>query len=202
LPLPTRQRRPGYISLLVVLVVGLAAVGGYLYTQAGRKVPVVVVVSQVPAGQVVARSDLSTVEVAGSVRAIAGANLSSAVGKVAAVTLLPGMLLQRSMIADGQLIAPGQAQVGVAVAAGNLPADGLSPGDAVQVLGVPPAASAASDADPVARVLAPAATVFAAQADPGRPGGFLVTLVVTTGQARAIAAAGAVGRVALVRVSS
>ena len=35
--LPTRQRRPGYIALLVVLVIGLGLAGGFLYTSAGSK---------------------------------------------------------------------------------------------------------------------------------------------------------------------
>ena len=51
--LPTRQRRPGYIALAVVLIVGLAALGGYWYSQAGRKAPVVVVIRDVPAGHVI-----------------------------------------------------------------------------------------------------------------------------------------------------
>ena len=38
LTLSKRERRPGYIALLVLLVVGLAAVGGWLYTTAGQKV--------------------------------------------------------------------------------------------------------------------------------------------------------------------
>src|ERR1700712_1913818 len=65
LTLSKRERRPGYIALLVLLVVGLAAVGGWLYTTAGQKVAVVVVVRDVPVGQTISRLDLSTVEVAG-----------------------------------------------------------------------------------------------------------------------------------------
>ena len=42
--LPTRERRPGYIALLVALIVGVAAIGAVLYSKAGAKTPVVVVV--------------------------------------------------------------------------------------------------------------------------------------------------------------
>ena len=42
-PLPTRERKPGYVALAVLLIVGLAALFGYLYQQAGSKSPVVVV---------------------------------------------------------------------------------------------------------------------------------------------------------------
>ncbi len=93
LTLSKRERRPGYIALLVLLVVGLAAIGGWLYTTAGQKVAVVVVVRDVPVGQTVSRLDLSTAEVAGDVTAIAGTRLDTAVGQRAAVELLPGTLL-------------------------------------------------------------------------------------------------------------
>ena len=70
--LPTRERRPGYIALLVALIVGLAAVGGVLYSKAGAKTQVVVVVHEVATGHPVQRADLGTVAVAGDVTAIAG----------------------------------------------------------------------------------------------------------------------------------
>lgn len=201
LPLPTRHRRPGYLALAVLLIVGLGAVGGYLYVQAGKKVPVVVVVAEVPVGHVIERSDLSTVEVAGDVTAIAGEHLDSVVGQTATVTLLPGMLMQRSMIAAGSQLAAGQAEVGISAPAGSLPADGLSPGDTVQVIGLPDANSSSTStqvAQP--RVLADRAAVFACIPNPSQPGGFLVTLVVDQGVAAQIAAANAASRVALVVV--
>ena len=55
-PLPLRQKRPGYAALAIVLIVGLAAVGAYFYSQAGKKVPVVVVVTDVPAGHKIQRA--------------------------------------------------------------------------------------------------------------------------------------------------
>ena len=78
-----------------VLVIGIGAAFGYLYSSAGSKEPVVVVTAPVAVGEVIDRSDLSTVDVAGDLTAIAGANLNSVVGERAAVALLPGTLLQR-----------------------------------------------------------------------------------------------------------
>ena len=127
-PLPTRQRRTGWTALGAVLVIGIGAAFGYLYSSAGSKEPVVVVTAPVAVGEVIARSDLSTVDVAGDITAIAGANLESVVGERAAVALLPGTLLQRSMVTDADPIPAGQVQVGVAVKGGQLPADGLVPG--------------------------------------------------------------------------
>lgn len=201
LPLPVRRRRPGYLALAVLLIVGLGAVGGYLYLQAGKKVPVVVVVAEVPVGHVIQRSDVSTVDVAGDVTAIAGEHLGSVVGQTATVTLLPGMLLQRSMIAAGTLLAAGQAEVGISAVAGSLPADGLSPGDTVEVVGLRDRTGSSPSADDQQpQVLAARATVFACVANPSQPGGFLVTLVVDQGIAAQIAAANSAGRVALVVV--
>ncbi len=198
-PLPTRQRRAGWTALGGVLVIGIAAAFGYLYSSAGSKEPVVVVTAPVAVGEVIARSDLSTVDVAGDITAIAGANLESVVGERAAVALLPGTLLQRSMVTDADPIPTGMAQVGVAVKGGQLPADGLVPGDRVQVLALPgQVAGAGNPAAPT--VLVDAAVVFAAHQDPTQPGTTLLTLVVPADVAPAIAAASATGAAAVVKV--
>lgn len=199
-PLPTRQRRPGWVALGVVLVVGLAGVFAFLYSTAGQKVPVVVVSAPVPVGQVITRSDLSTVEVAGDITAVAAANLDSLVGQRAAVGLLPGTVLQRSMLTQVDPIPAGSVQVGVAVRGGQLPAHGVLPGDEVLVLRLP--AQAAGDAVAAPTVLSPRARVFAALADPVQPGGLLVTVLVPAEQAAAVAAASGAGAAALVKVAA
>jgi hypothetical protein len=203
LSLSKRQRRPGYVALLVLLVVGLAAVGGWLYTTAGKKAAVVVVVRDIPVGQTISRLDLSTVEVAGEVTAIAGTRLDTAVGQRAAVELLPGTLLQRAMLASGPVLDPGQAKVGVAVKGGQLPADGLTPGDVVQVLRLPSQQQQTTTgaAAPTPLVLAKA-TVFSAKVDPAQAGGYLITVTVPADQAPAVAAASGAGLAALVQVGS
>ena len=196
--LPTRQRRPGWTALALTLIVAFAAIGAWLYSSAGAKTAVVVVVRQVPAGHLIAREDVSTVAVAGAVTAIEGQNLESVVGQVAAVPLLPNMLLQRSMITTERALAPTQAQVGVAVRSGQIPADGLAPGDAVTVVELP-ATGAPESA--TASVLVDRATVFAVRDDPALAGGTLLTLVVPAERAMAVAAASGAGRAALIRVA-
>jgi hypothetical protein len=197
-PLPTRERRPGYIALAVALIVGLAAVGAYLYTQAGSKTPVVVVINRVAVGHVIERSDLSTASVAGDITAIAGSNLDSVVGQTAAVTLLPHTLLQRSMVASASTLPAGKALVGVAVGPGQIPADGLNVGDTVEVISLP--AKSTSGASTVGTILATAATVYASVDNPASQGGTVLTLQVASGAAPAIAAASNASSVALVRV--
>lgn len=196
--LPTRQRRPGWTALALTLIVAFAAIGAWLYSSAGAKTAVVVVVRKVPAGHLIERADVSTVAVAGAVTAIASQNVESVVGEVAAVPLLPNMLLQRSMITTEPALAPTQAQVGVAVRSGQIPADGLAPGDAVTVVELPATGAPEST---TASVLVDRATVFAARDDPALAGGTLLTLVVPAERAVAVAAASGAGRAALIRVA-
>lgn len=199
--LPTRQRRPGWTALAVALIGACAALGALLYVRAGAKTPVVVVVAEVPAGHVLARADLSTVAVSGGVTAIAGQNLDSVVGQTAAVHLLPNMLLQRSMISADPGLSGTEAAVGVVVRSGQIPADGLRPGDTVEVVALP-AAGAASGTAATARVIVAAARVDAFRADPAQTGGNLITLIVPRSSSTAVAAASGSGRIALIEVSA
>lgn len=198
--LPVRQRRPGYVALALMLIIGFAALGGYLYMQAGAKTAVVVVVADVPQGHVIERADLSTVAVAGGVTAIAADHLDSVVGATAAVHLLPNMLLQRSMVAAGAGLAVNQAQVGVVVKAGQIPADGLAPGDTVEVVAVPPAAASGALGTP--QILVEQARVFASRPDAAQSGNTLLTLLVPRSSATAVASASAAGQISLIRVAA
>jgi hypothetical protein len=197
MPLPTRERRPGYVALAVALIVGFAAVGAFLYVRAGAKTLVVVVVAQVPAGHVIARSDLSSVAVAGGVTAIAAEHVDSVVGQAAAVQLLPNMLLQRSMVATTGGLSALQAGVGVVVKSGQIPADGLAAGDTVEVVRLPPTNASVPGA---AQVLVMQAEVYASRADPAQAGGTLLTLVVPLDWATSVAAASGAGLIALIKV--
>ena len=182
----------------VLLIAGLGAAFGYLYTTAGEKVPVVVVTSAVSVGEVIERADLSTVDVAGDITAIAGANLESVVGERAAVALLPNTVLQRSMVTDVDPTPAGMVQVGVAVKGGQIPADGLMPGDAVQVLRLPVAAN--TGVPTVPEVVVSKATVYSSLPDPVQAGATLLTLLVPAEQAAAVAGASGAGAAALVKV--
>lgn len=201
-PLPVRQRRPGLAALTLVVIVGLAAVAGYLYEQAGAKTPVVVLARQVPQGHPITRADLSTVAVAGGISAVAASGLDAVVGMRAEVDLLPGTVLQRSMVSDTPLLAASKAHVGVAVGPGQLPADGLEPGDTVQVLQLASAsASGAADAPAGPVVVASRADVYSVRGDVAEAGGALLTLVVPRAAAPQVAAASAAEQVALIQVS-
>ena len=139
-------------------------------------------------------------DVAGDITAIAGANLESVVGERAAVALLPGTLLQRSMVTDADPIPAGMAQVGVAVKGGQLPADGLVPGDRVQVLRLPGQAAGAGDPGRTNGAGRPARRCSPPTRTRRQPGTTLLTLVVPADAAPAVAAASATGAAAVVKV--
>lgn len=200
-PLPVRERQPGRILLLVALVVGLAAVGGYVHARAGHKKPVVVVARDVPAGHSITRADLTTELAAGDLSTISKGQLDSVVGQTAVVHLMPHMLLQSSMITTAAPLSADQAQVGVSVPAGELPADGVAPGDTVRVLGLPPKDTTGAQSA-TSSVLVERAEVFSARGDSQAAGSTVVTLIVSVAQANAVAAAGSQGLIALVKVGT
>jgi len=201
-PLRTRQTRPALTALGVVLILGLGVLGGEAYHSAGSKTPVVVVVQAVPKGHVVTRKDLSTVDVAGGVVAVAGDHLESVLGETATVDLLPDTLLQRAMVSAGPVLAVDAAQVGVQVTGGQIPADGLAPGDTVEVLALPAKGTVAGATPATATMLVAKATVFSSRSDPSSAAGTLVTLSVPAASAAAIATASGNGLVALVKVAA
>ena len=198
---PARRRRPGWAAFAVTLIVTLAVLGGYFYQQAGAKTSVVVIARghDVQAGHVITRADLSTVAVAGGLTTVEAEDLGNVVGRRAAVTLLAGTLLQRSMLSSDGALRAGEAHVGLAVTSGQVPADGVKVGDTVEVLQVPGTGAGAGPADP-AQVLVPAATVWAARADPARAGGMLLTVTVPVEMVSEIVSASGAGQVAVARV--
>jgi len=200
LPLATRQRKPGYIALAVILIIGLAAAFGWFYQSSGAKAPVLVVIAPVAAGHPVLRQDLSTIDVSGGVVAVAGDHMDSVLGEIATVDLLPNTLLQRSMVTSADTLPSGDAQVGVALKGGQVPAEGLSPGDSVEIVALPD--KGATGAGQSASVLVSSAKVFAAVTDPAQVGGLLVTVTVPAASAVPVAQASGTGLVALVKVRS
>jgi hypothetical protein len=197
-PLTTRNRPRGYAALAVALIIGLGALGYYFYTSAGHKVPVVMAVHDIPAGHVITRSDLTTIEVAGDVTAIAGSGLTSLVDKQAAVEILPNTIIQSAMIASGPTIAAGQVLVGLTVGISQLPSVGLRPGDKVTVI----ALGAKGDASvTTATVLINSAVVYDSRSN-SAGGGAVLTLIVAPDMAPAVALGSSQGTIAVVKIVS
>jgi hypothetical protein len=195
--LPTRERRPGYVALAVVLIVGLAALGAWLYVNAGKKIPVIVMKNDVPIGQVIHRGDLTTASVAGGITAMKAERMGEVVGQTAAVGLLKDTVLLATMFHGGQPVAPGIVQLGIAVKPGQFPAGGLLPGDRVAVYQLPSDDSTRTTVRLVGAVL-----VSAVRANPAETGGALLTLDVQDDVAGKIAAAAAAGHITVARAFS
>ena len=203
--LSTRVRPKGYAALAVALLVGFGAIGFWLYTSAGQKVPIVEAANDIPVGHVITRADLTTVEVSGDVTAVAGSHLLSLEGQRAAVGIREGTPIQRSMVSTGSALPAGSGLVGVSASPGQVPSSGLTPGDKVEVLQLPqkgvgatsPGGSAAAQA-----VLVQSATVCDVRANTSATGGTLLTLVVPQDAAYGVAQASNGGLIALVKIGS
>jgi hypothetical protein len=197
---PARQRRPGRIAAAALLVAGFTLAGVLAVQRAGRTTEVLVVARMVAAGQSLASEDLAVARVGGEgFAAVPAAAEGSVVGRQAAVRLTPGQVLTRQQLTDDLVPGPGLAVVGVSLRPGQLPGDGLEPGDRVRAIAV----AGRDGSDPASAsptVLVEQATVQSVLADAAASGSTLVTLVVPAGQADLLAAYGSAGRVGLVEV--
>ena len=185
-----RRRRPALWAAGAVLVAtgGLGAAA--LVGKAGDRVEVLAVARAVPVGQTIGAADLT-------VARVAAADRVRVVGRVAAVELRPGALLTAGEVTDTAVPAVGQQVVGVAVRAGQLPARGVRPGDAVLLVPVPgdQARTGETAGDPVGESI-PARVVLASSADVD--GVSTVDVVVTAAVGPRVAALASTGRVAVV----
>ena len=201
--LSTKVRPKGYAALAVALLIGCGALGFWLYTSAGQKVPVVEAARNIPVGHTITRADLTTVEVSGDITAVGGNHLGSLEGQQAAVGIQQGTPIQRSMVSSGTALPAGDGLVGVSAAPGQVPSSGLAPGDKVEVLQLPqkgvgtsaPTGDAASSA-----VLVKSATVYDVRSNTASSGGTLLTLVVPQDAAYGVAQASNGGLIALVKI--
>lgn len=144
---PTRYtRRKGLIGLGVALF-AIGGGGAYaLAEQASDAVDVVAVAADVPRGQVIESSDLTTAAASPdpALDTIPASQLDQIVGQQAAADLTAGTLLPEGAVTEGSLPPAGQTVVGVAVTPPQMPSAAITPGDQVRVFNTP----AAGDAPP------------------------------------------------------
>jgi hypothetical protein len=193
-----RRRRPGMIALAAALVgVGILA-SAALYHRADHQVPVVLVTATVPAGSVIAASDVGTTTVVPGpgMQVIPARQLSQVVGLIAATSLQRGTLLAPSELTSKLTPAPGQVLVPVALKPSGLPASGLAPGDQVLVVATP-ASGGSGSGNPALTHPVPAA-VEAVGAATDQNGDDVVDLLVAANLGPAVAQQAATGQVALV----
>jgi hypothetical protein len=136
IPSPLRARRPLLVvaSALVIFV----SIAGFadLYASANHRVSVLVVTRTIEQGQQLSADDLSVanVEVSGQVTPIPASDASDLAGERAAVTIPAGSLLIGNDLTNSSPVRVGDAVVGLALKAGEMPAAGVEPGDQVMIV--------------------------------------------------------------------
>ena len=179
--------------------IALVALGGlgaaYLAQVVGQTVAVVAVARDVPAGEVIERADLAiaNVSVDPALRPVAAGDLSTLVGQRAAVALPAGSLLTSAAVTDQVVPPSGRSLVGVALTAGQLPAEPLRSGDEVRIVETP-----VNQGEPPGTTPATIAGVVVSVSPPDETGLTVVDVMVPSGQAADLAARVATGRVGLV----
>jgi SAF domain len=136
LPSPPVVRRPALAAASLALVVVSIAVFVSIYSSASRQIEVLQLVRPVAEGQPLVLADLGQASITsnGALPTIPAAQAGEVTGKVAAVPLASGSLLVASELTSVRPLAPGDAVVGIALKDGQIPADGLQPGDVVMVV--------------------------------------------------------------------
>lgn len=114
------------VRIAVGTLVAIGAIGVILliFSTADKRVPVLQLVHDVPAGQQLAAGDLRSIELSAdpTLAVVHARDLGGIVGSYARVRMISGSLLAMPMLQSAPLVAPGSAVVAVTVPAGELPA--------------------------------------------------------------------------------
>lgn len=181
------------ILFVVVAVLGAA----YLYMAKGQTSEVLVLQEPVAEGQVLQEEALRTAQVSGVSDAVPVGQLSTVVGKRAAVALVPGQVLTNAALTAQTVPGPDERVVAVQLEAGRVPAT-LTAGTQVEVLAVPPVGDVGDTQElELPDVITDEAQVYAVQGTAA--GSKVISLVVPDTDAEELAAYSAAGRVTVVQ---
>lgn len=206
LPSPPRQRRPAMAALAVVLIVGGASLAGLLAIRVDQRVAVVVADRDIPVGTKLIDGDLGEGRIAAdNVATISKEQAAALVGMYATRTIRRGQLIDPASVDREGFLREGAVAVGVPMAAGRVPAQGLQIGDVVQVLRIPkegPSTTLVARAT-VSQTTLRAATSGITGGSSGTTvadGNQAATLMVEAATAPAVAAASAANEISLILV--
>jgi hypothetical protein len=200
-----------------LVVFASIAVFASAYSSADRQTSVLVATATIEQGQPIVGADLgqASVAISGGVTPIPVSDASELSGKRAAVTVPAGSLLTPSDITGAQPIVAGDAVVGLALKAGQLPSSGVVAGDRVMIVqtaspGSPltspsPAAGSSESSAASTGVLVPQAGVFDVETPPASSAASvsqLVSVEVSSTLAAAVSTAAAADQVSLVLLPS
>ncbi len=200
----TRRRRPAVLALAVALVAAGGLGGAALYTTTGKRVAVIALARNVPAGSTLTSADLAEAEISLDPALHPLSVHSKVVGMRATADLKAGSLLTGSDLTDDPLVLAGQQVVGVPAKDTQLPAVKLQPGTTVVLVATPsgPGVSGAgSDSGSGAGGSSSALTALTARVvevgPPDSNGTVVVDLAVPAAQGAAVADLAASGKFAL-----
>jgi len=137
---PSKVRRRPVALVVSVAVVALGAVLGlWAWTASSTASEVLAVRTVVHRGEVIERADLMVVRVGvdPAVKTVQASRIDQVAGQRAALDLSAGGLLTPDDLTSTVVPAKGLSVVGIALAAGMLPAATLNPGDAVRLVQTP-----------------------------------------------------------------
>jgi SAF domain len=119
-------------TLLAMVAVGVVLL---VFSTADRRVAVLQVVRDLPAGTELTAADVRSIELSAdpSLAVVDAADISSVVGRYTKVRILGGGLLAPGLLQAEPLVAPGSAVVAVTIPSGELPA-GLRERSQVQIV--------------------------------------------------------------------
>jgi HAMP domain-containing protein len=185
---PGRTRAPRHMLVGAALMVGAALLFAVVGLRAEPAVPVLALAHPVAAGEVIGEADLRVVHIVPdpAVDLVPASDRQTVVGRTAAVPLAEGGLLSPTQLGPVAWPSPGQSVLAVPVPAGRVPA-GLSAGSVVSVLLPAARAEAPEGGEPAGLVAVPAAVV--AVEEPNVAGIRVVSLLLSSAQARQVAAA-------------
>jgi SAF domain len=196
---PHRSWALSVIGVLVVAFCALVFAAGWV--QAGNRKPVLSVVRDVAAGQLLTAADVQAVLVSasGPVSLVPAAAEASVLGRPAAGPLPAGALLTSGDIGPASPAA-GQDDLGVAVKAGQYPPD-LSAGQTVDVLATPAASSGGSSSQATSSPALPVGQAVVLGVDQDATSGTtVVELRLSQNAVPQVAAAAATGQISLATI--
>ncbi|MHA6765086.1 SAF domain-containing protein [Streptacidiphilus sp. PAMC 29251] len=132
-----RRRRPAVLALAVALVAAGGLGGAALYTATGKRVAVIALARNVPAGRTITSADLSEAQISLDPALHPLSVHSKVVGMRATTDLKAGSLLTGSDLTNDPLVLAGQQVVGVPAKHTQLPAVKLQPGTRVVLVATP-----------------------------------------------------------------
>ncbi len=194
-PPPKLRRRPTLIALGVALVALGGAAAAWLTTAVGHTQGVLAVRATIDRGSLIGPADLVTARINTdpALHPVPADRRDQVVGKRAALDLAAGTLITPDSVTSATVPAPGQSLVGISLTPAQLPAQALRPGATVRIVQTP---RAQDDPPPGAPTVTTALVVQAHL--PADDGQVVIDVTVPAGDAAALAARAATGRVALV----